>query len=407
MNALAGEATYSYWQQNTRALAFSTFLCSIGFSTAWPFLPLMMRSLGITENLESWVGHMLLGFYFVGFATAPVWGGVADHFGRKSMVLRAMLGLGLCMMVLPFAPTPLWFAVILMFMALFNGFNPATMALLAATSPPARIGQAMSIAQGGTLAGQALGPAVGALLAGLFTHPISIFWFSGVLLLIGGMLVATLVRESHRKPAGPWRLEWLGSLRELLAVPGMASLYLLCLVFAILWHGNVPVISLYTMQLIEAQPASAAGYSEAFWIGTIAVVTAVTSITALVVGSRLVDRYNPTRVLVVTTTAAILTHLPLLVLDSPLQLALARGAFGLGVAIMQPALFRLLKERAPAGMDARAISYASSVQMLSMGLAPFVAGLISPALGMRAYFALTIVLTAGALAMWMRRLRAS
>jgi MFS family permease len=76
------------------------------------------------------------------------------------------------------------------------------------------------------------------------------------------------------------------------------------------------------------------------------------------------------------------------------------------VAIMQPALFRLLKDRAPAGMDARAISYASSIQMVAMGFAPFVAGLISPALGMRAYFALIILLTIGGLALWQRRLRA-
>ena len=37
-----------------------------------------------------------------------------------------------------------------------------------------------------------------------------------------------------------------------------------------------------------------------------------------------------------------------------------------------------------------------------MGLAPFCAGLIAPALGLRAYFGLTIALTVAGLALWLR-----
>jgi hypothetical protein len=37
-----------------------------------------------------------------------------------------------------------------------------------------------------------------------------------------------------------------------------------------------------------------------------------------------------------------------------------------------------------------------------MGLAPFAAGLIGPALGLRAYFALTIALMLGGLVLWTR-----
>jgi MFS family permease len=53
-------------------------------------------------------------------------------------------------------------------------------------------------------------------------------------------------------------------------------------------------------------------------------------------------------------------------------------------------------------MDARAISYASAFQFLAMGLAPFIAGLIGPLLGLRAYFAFTIVLMLGGLVLWVR-----
>ena len=72
---------------------------------------------------------------------------------------------------------------------------------------------------------------------------------------------------------------------------------------------------------------------------------------------------------------------------------------------MQPAIMRLLKTHAPPGMDARAISYAASFQFVAMGLAPFCAGLIGPAFGLRTYFALVIGLTVAGLVLWMRSTR--
>ena len=89
-------------------------------------------------------------------------------------------------------------------------------------------------------------------------------------------------------------------------------------------------------------------------------------------------------------------------LQTPLQLVLARVAFGLSASIMLPTIIRLLRTYAPQGMDARAISYASSFQFIAMGLAPFCAGLIGPVFGLRAYFALTIVITFVAFVLWIR-----
>jgi MFS family permease len=79
---------------------------------------------------------------------------------------------------------------------------------------------------------------------------------------------------------------------------------------------------------------------------------------------------------VFATAAAAITHVPLLVLETPLQLVLARLAFGLTAAAMLPAIIQLIRMHAPAGTDARAISYASSFQCIGMGLAPFCAGMI-------------------------------
>jgi MFS family permease len=110
-------------------------------------------------------------------------------------------------------------------------------------------------------------------------------------------------------------------------------------------------------------------------------------------------------VLIFASAAAAITQIPLLFLHSPLQLVIARSAFGLSASIMLPCIIRLLKNCAPSGMDSRAISYATSFQFIAMGLAPFGAGLIGPALGLRTYFAFTAAMTALATMLWIRSIR--
>jgi len=389
---------FPYWRVNLWVIPLTNLLCSLGFGLAWPFLPLMVRGLGVEANLATWVGNMVLAFYVVSFIMNPIWGGVADYYGRKIMVLRATVGMGTFMVLTAFAPTPSWFAVLLCCVGIFNGNSGASMALIVANTPPARMGTALSLAQMGMLVGQTMGPAAGAVLATLVTQRHWMFWISGGLLLFAGTLAGVFVREVKQLASGAWRLEWIGPLRRLLRVPRMGLLFLLAYLFATLWNGNVTIMSLYAMQLVSAQGTG----GEAYWVGAVALALAVSGLIGMPLWGRALDRHDPARVLAFATAAAALTHVPLLFLQTPLQLVLARAAFGLSAAAMQPAIVRLLKEHAPPGMDARAIAYATSFHFIAMGIAPFCAGLIAPALGLRAYFALVIALTVAGLVLWMR-----
>jgi MFS family permease len=403
MKSPTGESDNSrflHWRANVSLVSLSNLLSSLAFSLSWPFLPLMLRGLGVESRLETWVGNIALTFYFISFVMNPLWGGVADHYGRKIMMLRASLGMGTFMVVSSFMPTPLTFAFALSLVAFFNGNSGAGNALIVANTPPARMGMALSFSQMGILVGQTLGPAAGAMLAAAVRFPHWLYCISGGLLLSTGLMVALFVREVKQLAPGAWRLEWLAPLRQLVAVPRLGLLFMLSFLFAVLWNGNVAIMSLYTLQLVAAQPGQ--GGTEAYWIGAVALALAIAGLVAMPLWGRALDRYSPARVLTIATSAAILTNVPLLFLQTPLQLVIARAAFGLAAAAMQPAIVRLLKEYAPAGMDARAISYANSFHFIAVGLAPFCAGWIGPAFGLRAYFALTIVLTVVGLVLWLR-----
>ena len=392
---------YPYWRRNRLVLPAANLICGFGWAICWPFLPLMVRGLGVHENLETWVGNMLLVFYIVSFAVNPVWGSVADHYGRKPMVLRAMLGIGTMMLLVPLAPTPVWFAVMLMMVAIFNGFTPAGVALLVANTPPARIGSTVSLAQTGGLVGQAIGPAAGVALAAFVTHQHWLFWISGGFMLTGGALVFLFVHEVKQLASGPWRPRWLGGLRDVLKVRRIGPLFFLAFLFSIMWNGSVTNVSVFVMQLLDTQRVTEPG-ADAFWVGTAAMASSVSMLLAMAVWGQVLDRIGPGRVLLYCAAGTIVTHLPLLILQTPLQLVVARIAFGLSSAGMQASLIYLLRLQSPPGMDARTLSYATAFQFLGMGIAPFLAGLIGPMLGLRAYFALITVMMAAGLALWLR-----
>ena len=396
---------FPYWQRNLRVIPLANVLCGMGFTIVYPFLPMLVRSLGVSDRLETWVGNMMMVFYLISFASNPIWGGIADHYGRKIMVLRAMIGMGLCMALVPFAPSAWWFAALFSLIGLFNGFLPAGMALLAANTPPQKIGTALSYAQAGGLTGHSLGPALGAVLLTMVAAGQTLFWVSGLMLLCGGLLVALFVREVKQLAPGPWRPHWIGGLRELLRIPLLGPLIALAFLFSMLWNGNITIVSLLMMRLCAADPALAG--AEPFWVGAAALALTLSSVLVLPLWGRAIDRFGPARVVGFAGIAAVITHLPLLVLETPLQLVLARIAFGMSAAAATPAVMQLMRQHAPRGMDARAMSYASSFQFLAMGVAPFCAGLIGPAFGLRAYFAVAILALLGGLVLWLRAARRS
>ncbi len=394
---------FPYWRRNLQILPLSNLLTSMGFALSFPFLPVMVQSLGVKDHLETWIGNMMLVFYTISFVCGPIWGGIADHYGRKIMVLRAMLGMGFFMSLIPFAPSPLWFAFLFSLVGFFNGSSMSAQALIVANTPPARIGSALAMLETAMLVGRTMGPAVATVMVAVVDKPHWLFWISGGLLLAGGLLVIVFVHEIKQLAPGPWKLQWMGSLRDLLAVPRIGLLYLLCFVFAALSSGNIMILSVFVLQLLGTQGPEAG--SQAFWVGAVAMGLAISSVISLSLWGKLLDRVDPARVLVFTTLAAGLTQLPLIVLDSPLQLVITRVAFGLTASLMVPAIIRLLKSYAPAGMDSRAISFATSFQFIAIGLAPFCAGIIGPLFGLRTYFALTALLTFVAFGLWLRSAR--
>ena len=131
------------WKRNLFICCLASFIVSVGMSQMAPILPIYIEELGVSDprDVARWAG-IVFGCNFISLAIfSPIWGRLADRYGRKPMILRASGWLGLIMIGMSFA-TSVWHLVILRLMqGCLSGFQAAVVPLIAQETP--KIGMGM------------------------------------------------------------------------------------------------------------------------------------------------------------------------------------------------------------------------------------------------------------------------
>ncbi len=80
------------WKANLVALFIAQSCAMIAFSFVFPFIPLYVRDLGVTNAAEAarWVGAIGAAAAITMAIAQPIWGNLADRYGRRVMVLRSL-----------------------------------------------------------------------------------------------------------------------------------------------------------------------------------------------------------------------------------------------------------------------------------------------------------------------------
>lgn len=162
-----------------------------------PFLPLFLFDLGVQENrLNLWAGVVHSSAFLVGAFMAPLWGAIADKYGKKKMVIRAGLSLAVIYALIGFVRNPWELVLARMLHGFAGGFVPASMAIVASVAPKEKMGWSLGMMQAGTMSGGILGPLLGGLLAEWFGLRLS-FVVAGVVIFMATLAVIFWVAEGE------------------------------------------------------------------------------------------------------------------------------------------------------------------------------------------------------------------
>ena len=157
------------WRRNQFAVTAASFVGFTGFTLVMPFLPLYIRQLGVTDvgEIALWTGVTLGVTPALTALCSPFWGRVADRYGHKLMVERALVSFVVVMTAMAFVTRAWHLFALRAALGLFAGYGALTLSMAARSVPRERMAQAIGLVQTAQRLGPALGPVIGGVLAPL------------------------------------------------------------------------------------------------------------------------------------------------------------------------------------------------------------------------------------------------
>lgn len=158
------------WKRNLVFIVLGQFIIRFAQTFVFPYLPLFIAELGVDDikEIAIWSGIIASANFLGQSVFSPIWGLLADRFGRKIMLIRSVISVGFFTIIISFVTTPWQLFIIRFLLGCFSGYNAAAIAFIASETPENKTGYALGWLQTGQQAGFLVGPAIG----GILTH----FW---------------------------------------------------------------------------------------------------------------------------------------------------------------------------------------------------------------------------------------
>ncbi|HEV3495389.1 MAG TPA: MFS transporter, partial [Actinomycetes bacterium] len=391
------------WQRAQYLVILTVAMSHVGFDLTQPFIPLYVRQLGVTDLGEAafWSG-LTVGISPLGGALlGPLWGMLADRFGRKLMVLRSLVMMSILHFALAFVPDVGWLFGLRFAVGLVAGFGPMSMALAVSLGPREHMGRAIGLIQAAQFLPLAIGPPIGGLISDAFGLRAN-FILTGVLLIPPALLLFFLVQENvydapPDRPAG--KAGARGSLLGALLLPGFAAVLGVTFMGRFTDRALPPILPLYLVEL-ETPSAQLATVT-----GLVVSAGAVAATVSSMLFGRLARPGNTRRLLLLSLAGGAACSAPLALTTGWPQVLGLRLLLGLLAGGTLSLAYTLGARLAPPERSAFTLSVVASGGQLGGALAPVSAGLLGQ-FSLRAVFLANAVAYLIALALTLLILRA-
>lgn len=399
-SALTGNGAPMPWKRNLAFIWIGVFVGLLGANFVFPFMPFYIQKLGISDTSQvSFYSGLSEGATGLSLTlTAPLWGAMADRYGRRPMFLRALVGAGVLIAIMGLVQS-VWQLILLRFlMGAFAGTMGAAAALVAAGTPRISTGRALGTLQTAAFTANMLGPVVGGVVASSLGIRES-FIFCAVLYAVAAALVYIFVREPKSAPAAePAKGARQGIIGDLRTIVSERQIVIMLGLMFMLWLGTTfvrPVLPL-NIDNFSSSPGSGstrvaltvAGHSfaldaEAATGVVFGLIGLTSTIAALTVGP-LGDRFGYRRCVAGAAFLAGLLYIPVAGAGSFDAFLLLMGGVGLFQGAMVPGLNALIAAAVPDGKQGSAFGLAASMQSMALLFGPILGGFTAGLFGIHA-----------------------
>lgn len=351
-----------------------------GLSAVVPFLPLFVRELGVSSQEEAikWSGLVFAAPFFVTIFITPLWGALGDKYGKRVMVIRAVIGLGIAQILMSFAQNVEQLFVFRILQGALSGFYPAAISLIATHTPEEKQGFALGSFQSSNTSGSIIGPVLGGLLSVMLGYRL-VFVASGILSLIMGIVLYFYLIEEN-KTVLKEKLAYFSNWK--IALNTKILFIMLSLVFlASFGVAFIRPLFVFYIETMISDPDMLPGMTGILY----SLIGIFSALSSFWLGKR-IDSHGTRSVLISGIVITGLAYMAHFFIDNIILLVPVRIVLGLGFGVIMPALFTEISLNSPSDKKGGIMGIASSAQTLGNLIAPLLSGMAAAMYGIRFAF---------------------
>ena len=370
------------WKQNLRVAWLGNFFTGASFSLVMPFMALYVEQLGAPQNKVEWYAGLAVSLSALTSALiAPVWGRLADRYGRKPMMVRASLVMTFTMGGLAFVPNVFWLLVLRILNGLFSGYVPNSTALIASQAPKNRSGYALGTLATGVIGGSLVGPLLGGVLAEILGIR-QVFLLVGFILLICNLMTIFLVKEDFQPVTKAEVLSTRDLFSSIKDKQILIGLFVTSMIIQVSAQSIAPILTLYIRHLGQTENLM-------FVSGLIVSALGFSSMLSSSTLGKIGDRIGNHRLLLIALFYSFSMYVLCALAQNSLQLGIVRFLYGFGTGALMPSINSLLTKITPREGISRIFSYNQMFMNIGQVIGPFIGSAIATDLGYRSVLYVT------------------
>lgn len=376
------------WKKNLIYIWLAQFFSIMGFCFALPFAPYYIQDLGVTDSVavKMWTAAFASAAPLTLAVFSPIWGIIADRYGRKPMLLRAYFGGTIVLALMGMVSSVEQLIALRMVQGMLTGTMTASQAMVSANTPGDRSGMALGALSGALYSGAMVGTLFGGAFAEWFGYRCA-FYMSGSFLLISAFLVFFGANESFEKPKKRSLTEGLrpGLNRIWIAMP-------ILLLFVMISFTRQFDNAMFPL-LVQDIHGSLDGVS--IWSGSIFALAGLAGILSGVAMGALADRVSPAKIGRLSALFAAVAMIPQGLAHSFALLIPSRFMMALFAGGIDPVFQIWLAKATPADQRGFIFGWSGTAKSIGWMIAPMASGALASWLGIRSIYFIGAVLMLG------------